>query len=112
MPTPDQLYDQAIDLQQTGNLDEAVTKLEQLIVSSPDYALAHAGLSVFYGKQGRDAEAVEHARKVCELEPDDPFSFMALSLICQRAGLIPEAEEAMNLALHKQWEVRQKKDEG
>jgi Flp pilus assembly protein TadD len=112
MPTADQLYDEAVDLQQAGKLDEAISKLEQLIVTSPDYALAHAGLSVFYGKQDRYAEAVEHAQKVCELEPDDPFSYMSLSMICQRAGMIPQAEEAMNLALHKQWETRQKKDEG
>jgi Flp pilus assembly protein TadD len=112
MPTADQLYDEAIELQQSGKLDEAVTRLEELIVSHPDYALAHAGLSVFYGKLGRHEEAVEHARKVCELDADDPFSYMALSLICQRAGQIPEAEAAMNEALHKQWEARQRKDEG
>jgi Flp pilus assembly protein TadD len=112
MTTAAQLYDEAIDLQQAGKLDEAVSKLETLIVSFPDYALAHAGLSVFYGKLGRNDEAVEHARKVCELDPEDPFSYMALSLICQRAGLIPDAETAMNEALHRQWEAKQKKSEG
>lgn len=112
MSTADQLYDEAIEIQQAGKLDEAISKLEELIVAHPDYALAHAGLSVFYGKMGRHAEAVEHARKVCELESNDPFSYMALSLTCQRAGFIPEAEEAMNEALHRQWEARQKKDEG
>jgi Flp pilus assembly protein TadD len=106
MPTPDQLYDEAIDLQQTGKLEEAVGKLESLLVSHPDFALAHAGLSVYYGKMNRHAEAVEHARKVCELDPDDPFSFMSLSLICQRAGLIPEAEAAMTQAVHKQFAAR------
>jgi tetratricopeptide (TPR) repeat protein len=110
MSTADQLYDEAIDLQQAGKLDEAVSRLEALIVLFPDYALAHAGLSVFYGKLGRHDEAVEHARKVCELDSEDPFSYMSLSLICQRAGLIPEAEEAMNEALHRQWEARQKKE--
>jgi Flp pilus assembly protein TadD len=108
MSTADQIYDEAIDLQQAGKLEEAVGKLEELIVSNPDYALAHAGLSVYYGKLGRHAEAVEHARKVCELEPDDPFSYMALSMICQRAGMIPEAEAAMSEALHRQWKERQK----
>ncbi len=33
-----------------------------------------------------------------ELEPNDPFSFTQLSVICQRCGLIPEAEEAMATA--------------
>ena len=103
MPTVDQLYDEAIELQQAGRLEEAVGKLEGLVVDHPDYALAHAALGVFYGKLSRPDEAVEHARRVCELEPDDSFSFMALSLICQRAGRIPEAEQALGTAMEKQW---------
>ena len=103
MPTVDQLYDEAIELQQAGRLEEAVGKLEALIVDHPDYALAHAALGVFYGKLSRPDEAVEHAQRVCELEPDDSFSFMALSLICQRAGRIPEAEQALGKAMEKQW---------
>lgn len=106
MPTADQRYDEAIQLQQAGNLEEAVSKLEGLLVEEPDFALAHAALGVFYGKLDRPDEAVEHARRVCELEPEDPFSFMAMSLICQRAGRIPEAEQAMGTAMEKQWAAR------
>ena len=111
MPTVDQLYDEAIELQQAGKLEEAVGKLEGLVVDHPDYALAHAALSVFYGKLGRQDEAVEHAQRVCELEPDDPFSFMAMSLICQRAGRIPEAEQAMGMAMEKQWAAQRNVDQ-
>jgi predicted Zn-dependent protease len=103
MPTVDQRYDEAIELQQQGKLEEAVAQLSALIAEFPDYALAHAALSVFYGKLGRHNEAVEHAKKVCELEPDDSFSFMSMSLICQRAGRLPEAEEALGTAMRKQW---------
>jgi Flp pilus assembly protein TadD len=103
MPTVDQLYDEAIELEQAGKLEEAVGKLESLIVDHGDYALGHAALSVFYGKLNRHDEAVEHAQRVCELEPDDSFSFMAMSMICQRAGRIPEAEQALGLAMQKQW---------
>lgn len=106
MPTVDQRYDEAINLQQAGKLEEAVEALEALIVDEPGYALGHAALSVFYGKLSRHDEAVEHAQKVCELEPNDPFSFMALSLIAQRAGKISEAEQAMGAAMEKQWAAR------
>ena len=106
MLTVDQRYDEAIDLQQAGKLEEAVGKLEALVDEQPDYALGHAALSVFYGKLGRHDDAVEHARKVCELEPDDPFSFMSMSLICQRAGRLPEAEQALGIAMEKQWAAR------
>ncbi len=102
MPTVDQLYDEAIALQQAGNLEEAVGKLKGLVAENPDYALAHAALSVLHGKLDQHDEAVEHGRKVCELEPDDSFSFMAMSLICQRAGRIPEAEEALRTSMEKQ----------
>jgi Flp pilus assembly protein TadD len=112
MPTVDQLYDEAIQQQQAGMLQEAVGKLEGLAVAHPDYALAHAALGVFYGQLGRHDAAVEHARKVCQLEPDDPFSYMALSLVCQRAGRTPEAEQAMSEALARQWAAVGKKTEG
>ena len=102
MPTVDQRYDEAIELQQAGNLEGAVAQLEGLVVDQPDYALAHAALAVFYGKLGRSDEAVEHSQRVCELEPNDPFSFMAMSLICQRAGKIPQAEQALGMAMEKQ----------
>ncbi len=88
-------YDEAIQLQENGHLEEAVSKLEQLAVDHPDYALAHAALSVFYQKLDRSDEAIEHAGKVCELEPEDPFSFVAMSTICQKAGRIAEAEQAL-----------------
>jgi predicted Zn-dependent protease len=96
-------YDEAIELQQAGKLEEAIGKLQQLIAEEPHYALAQAGLSVFYGKLDRHDEAIEHAQKVCELEPDDPFSFMAMSLICQRAGRLAEAEQALAQAMDRQW---------
>ena len=54
-------------------------------------------------KPGAQSASVAHGRQVCQLEPDDPFSYMALSMICQRAGLIPEAEQAMGEAMNKQW---------
>jgi Flp pilus assembly protein TadD len=106
MPSVDNLYDEAIELQQAGKLDEAVRKLEELAAAHPDYALTYSALAVFYDKQGRKDEAVEQARKVCTLEPDDPFSFMALSMICQRAGRLAEAEEAMAASMEKQWASR------
>jgi predicted Zn-dependent protease len=106
MPTVDQRYDEAIELQQQDKLKEAIDSLSALIDEHPDYALAHAALSVFYGKLDRHDEAIEHARKVCELEPDDSFSFMAMSLICQRAGRLGEAEDALRIAMEKQWAAR------
>lgn len=106
MPTVHERYDEAIELQQQGKIDEAVEKLSAIIADQPDYALAYAALSVFHGKLGNQDQAVEFAKKVCELEPDDSFSFMAMSLICQRAGRLAEAEDALRISMEKQWAAR------
>jgi len=94
MPTNEELYSQAEKLKDEGKVEEAVAKLEELLATSPDYTLAHSALGVYLGRIKRHPEAVAHARRVCELEPNDPFSFTALSVTCQRAGLIQEAEDA------------------
>ncbi len=102
MPTKEEWYDQAIELQQKGDVDQAIAELEKLIEQHRDYALAHAALSVFYGRLEQHEKAIEHGRKVCDLEPNDPFSFVALSMICQKAGEIPQAEQALMQAREAQ----------
>ena len=85
MPTVAELYDEADQLKEAGKLEEAITKLEELLVEHADYVLAHSALGVIYGKVGRHEDAIRHAARVCELEPNDPFSFTAMSVIYQRA---------------------------
>ena len=96
------LYDEADQLKEEGNLDEAVAKLREALAIDDNYALAHSALAVVLQRQGQHDDAVKHARRVTELEPDDPFSFTALSVTFQRAyagtnnmDFIRLAEEAM-----------------
>jgi predicted Zn-dependent protease len=111
MPSNVERYDEAIQLQQEGKLDEAISRLQAVVADDPDYALAHAALSKFYSEQEKHPQAVAHGRKVCELEGDDPFSFIALSLVCQKAGMIPEAEQAMYQARQAQVAAMQRQHE-
>jgi tetratricopeptide (TPR) repeat protein len=85
MPDPVALYDEADRLKDAGELDQAVAKLNEALQADPKYALAHAALAVVLQKRGRHEEAIQHAQRVCELEPDDPFSYTALSVTYQRA---------------------------
>jgi tetratricopeptide (TPR) repeat protein len=82
---PVALYDEADKLKDAGKLDEAVSKLNDALSADANYALAHSALAVVLQRLGRHEEAIQHAQKVCELEPDDPFSFTALSVTFQRA---------------------------
>ncbi len=94
MPTNTQLYDAADRLKDAGDLEGAAAKLEELLVQDPSYALAHSALAVIYGRLKRHDDAIAHAERVCQLEPNDAFSFTALSVTYQRAGKIREAEDA------------------
>ena len=95
MPTNEELYSDAEKLKDAGDLEGAGAKLITLIEQDAKYALAHSALAVIYTRLRRHDEAIRHAQKVCELEPQDAFSFTALSVTYQRAGKIPEAEHAM-----------------
>jgi Flp pilus assembly protein TadD len=72
-----------------------VAKLREGLAVEPNHVLTHSALAVHLQKLGDKEGAIAHAKKVTELEPEDPFSFTQLSVICQRCGLIPEAEDAM-----------------
>lgn len=102
MSTPVELYNQADQLKADGKLEEAVAKFNEAIEVDPTYSLAHAALAVTMQRLGKHEQAIEHGKKVCELAPDDPFSFTAMSVTYQRAyagtgdtSYIALAEEAM-----------------
>lgn len=88
-------YAEAENLKDSGDLVGAVAALEALVAEEPDFALAHSALGAWCTRLERHDEAVRHARRACELEPRDPFSYTALSVACMRAGLIAEAEDAL-----------------
>ena len=97
-----QLYDEADRLKEAGKLDEAAAKLREALVEDEKYCLAHSALAVVLQRLGEHEQAVEHAQQACQLEPDDPFSYTALSVTYQRAyagtgnmDYIRLAEEAM-----------------
>jgi Flp pilus assembly protein TadD len=102
MPTPDEIYDQAVDLRDRGDKEGAVAKLEEAVALDPAFAIGHGMLAKLYADLAQSEKAIEHAKKVVELEPNDTFSYTALSVIYQRCGKIPEAEEAKAKAYYKQ----------
>jgi len=95
MATPDELYDEADLLKEQGDLAAAVAKLEEILLIDEEHVLAHSALAIHLHRLDRLDDAISHAVRVTELEPDDAFSFTQLSVIYQRCGRIPEAEDAM-----------------
>jgi Flp pilus assembly protein TadD len=103
---PGKLYDSAMKLKAEGNLEGCVEGLQAILTSAPNHVQTHMALGVHLQKLGRFDEAITHAKKVAELEPQDAFSFTQLSVIYQRCGKIFEAEEAMARAREIQGHVQ------
>jgi len=95
MTTCDDRYAAAEALKNEGKLAEAVAALEGVIVDHPGFTLAHSALAAWCTRLDRHEEAIQHARRAAELEPNDPFSYTALSVACMRGGRIAEAEDAL-----------------
>jgi tetratricopeptide (TPR) repeat protein len=95
-------YNQAEKLKDEGKYDEAVHLLQEILEEDPNHVLTHLTLGRIHTLTGKYDLAVQHGQKACELEPDEPFNFTALSVTFQRvfAGTndqryIQLAEDAM-----------------
>lgn len=92
MPSSEELYDQAVDCIAEGHLDEAISKYQEAVALDADFADAWEGLSMAYADKEMWPEAIEAAKKVVHLNPDDQLGYTNLSRIYQRSGNVPEAE--------------------
>lgn len=82
---PHEIYKEAEKLKAAGKLEEAVAKYEEILAIDPQFVLSHHALAVAYCTLGNYDAAIRHALRACELEPNDPFSFMALSVTYRKA---------------------------
>ena len=76
-----------------GRSDEAIGKYREALELDPQLAIAWNGLSMALKQQGDLDGAVEAAKRLIELEPDDPLSHTNLSILFQMKGMIAEAED-------------------
>ena len=82
--------------------DEAIALYEQALALDPALAIAWNGLSLAHRQKGDLEAAIEAGRRLIELEPDDALSHTNLSILYQRRGMIPEAEEEKAIAMQIQ----------
>jgi len=93
--TPELWYDACVEKQKSGQIDEAIAMLGELVDKFPDYALAYAALGAYYTKKEQYDDAMEFCKKYCEKEPNDPFGYSVLSSLSIRIGRRQEAEDAL-----------------
>jgi len=111
------LYEEADQLKDQGKYEECVAKLKQILEQDETHVLSHMALAVVLGKLGQYDESVQHAQRACELEPDAPFNFTALSVSYQRAfagtqnqSYIQLAEDAMAKSQTLAYQQRQQQN--
>src|SRR5262245_10896616 len=94
MPDKYDLYDQAVDLDAEGKAEDACARYREAIALDADFADGWQGLALALNDLWRHAEAIDAAKRLCELTPDDVLAHTTLSRIYQAANMVPEAEAA------------------
>ena len=102
-------YYAALDLMADGKLEEAVVAYRKSIGVDPTFTEAMHGLArVLQDLQHYD-EAIDVAKKITELDPDDVLAHTSLSVLYQKKGMIPEAEAEGAKARVLGWKQQLKK---
>jgi tetratricopeptide (TPR) repeat protein len=87
------IYYSALDLMAEGKLEEAVAAYRESISIDPSFTEAMHGLARALQDLQRYDEAIQAAQRIAELDPDDVLAHTSLSVLYQKKGMIPEAEE-------------------
>ncbi len=101
-------YYAALDLYADGNAEAAIVEYRQALDADPSLVDALHGLARVYQDLSRFDEAIEVAKKISEHEPDDVLAHTSLSILYQKKGMIPEAEEEANKARILGWKQQLK----
>ena len=98
MPDPnarqkaEDLYYSALDLMADGNLEKAVSLYKESLQADPAFTEAMHGLARALQDLERFDEAIEVAKRIAEVDPDDVLAHTSLSVLYQKKGMIAEAE--------------------
>lgn len=99
----DELFFEGSDLHGEGRHDEAFALFERCLAIDPGYTDAILGKAMVHLARGQFDDAIECGLRIVELAPEDVLAYTNLSMFYQRAGRIPEAEEAAAKAKVLDW---------
>ncbi len=102
-------YYAALDLVAEGKQERALAEYEKSLTADPTFTEAMHGMARVLQDLNRLDEAVTVAKRIAELDPDDVLAHTSLSVLYQKKGMIPEAEEEGNKARILGWKQQLKK---
>jgi tetratricopeptide (TPR) repeat protein len=92
MPTLQEQYDDAMFAFSTGDYDEAIAGLKNVLAEDPVYFDAQLSLGMAYYRKGDYATAIAEGHKAEQLQPRDQLVHTNLSLFYMKAGDKQKAE--------------------
>jgi Flp pilus assembly protein TadD len=95
--------ERGLDLLAAGEPAAAADAFRAAIAADRAHLDAHHGLVRALRDSGEFDGAIEAARELTLLSPDDPLAHAGLSIALQQAGRIPEAESAAGRARILEW---------
>jgi len=105
VPDAKALHREAFGHFAAGRLEQAAAGYRAALAVDATLAIAWNGLAMVLERQGDLDGAIEAARQLVALEPDEALGHTSLSMFYQRKGMIREAEDekaiATRLALRK-----------
>lgn len=105
MEAAEKLYLQALDQLAEGAPGEAAEDFRAALALDPGYGDARHGLVRALQDQGAYEEALSQAQALAADAPEDVLALTAISILYQRMGRIPEAEEAATRAKLLGWKL-------
>ena len=101
-------YYSALDLYAEGRPREAIEQYKKAIELDAAFTDAMHGLARAYQDLNQLDEAIEVAKQISAVDPDDILAHTSLSILYQKKGMVPEAEEEGNKARILGWKQQLK----
>ena len=90
-PAPEALLQQAVEMQQRGDLEPAVKAYRDFLSVRPNEAAVRSNLGVLLSRLGRFDEAIAEYKRALDLDPNNAGIVLNLGLAYYKPGRIPEA---------------------
>jgi Tfp pilus assembly protein PilF len=98
MPNKNEYLNEGFRFFTEQNYQQAVEQFNNAIELDPKFDLAINALAETYNKMGDLDKAIEMARKLIQINPNDPLAHTALSRLFVQKGMIAEAEKEMAIS--------------
>jgi tetratricopeptide (TPR) repeat protein len=95
----EQRCDQALDLKNQGQYDEAAAEFQEILKKAPTHARAHLGLGLVYCFVGRFDESLEELKLAVECDPNWVDGHLNLAKTYAMLGMYDEAKVEFNRVL-------------